>query len=217
MQWNENQVISYNHLPLLKHALATPLTSILINAEQALERTKPSEKQFQPLNAIYHQTRHAVSILKMADHTSPSFTKFSLEHLLGDLKMMFPPTTNRQLLVFYQVSHQVLIVGPKTHFLEALICLINNAFESYHQEKNQLVMVSAIKKQLFLEIKIVDAGRGINKSLRSQPRLKSTKENHLGIGLAYVKHILTWYFHAELKIDTRKRLGTTITINLPLN
>lgn len=209
----------FSTTPIIKHSLATPLTNILFNSEIAIENIK-SKNSYCPqneLNSVITNAKYIKSLLYLTEKQQKYI--FSPQKALFELIKMNNQTKLKQSLVS-RVSLPIkkFINGNKLLFQETLVCLLNNAFESYQQNtKNKLVFLSAIEKDNNCLISVVDGGKGMNwleKNLASLP-FNSNKNKHSGLGLFFAKQTIEKDFHGKLSIKSKKNKGTTIEVTLP--
>lgn len=204
----------FSNSGLLKHALATPITSILINTELALavnpRLIKPNH--FHYLNQIMLSANYIKSVLKLADKSPSSYqSSFFIRPALQEVIILVEkPHPSVNFMIKTDCQHSLRVNGPKLLFQEAMVCLLNNAAESYlEKQTNQAVLLSLTKSGTKLTIQIIDGGNGWDKN-RDKP-------GHSGLGLKFVLNVIRKEFAGELQIinHTRRR-GTTAKVTFPL-
>ncbi len=231
---HSNQTSNYfSSLDLIKHSFNTPLTSLMINLELALELQAQSFKLSQPKK---NYTQYLQNALLCADYLKAIMNSDQTQLLkkpqfriksamMQVINMVKKAQTKVQIINFITLNKQLKLAGSKLYFQEALICLINNACEAYdEQAPNRLVMLWAQQQKQQLELKIVDAGRGflqLADTLAAGKKinwhqLETTKSDHLGLGLKFVKKVVMDHFKGQLQIRTQPNKGTTISWRIPL-
>ena len=113
---------------------------------------------------------------------------------------------------------ECLFQGNKLAFQEMVVCLLNNAYESYLAAKNRLVFLSATVENDLLKLVVTDGGRGMSwlaKTLSVSP-LYTSKNNHAGLGLYFVKKTIEAEFSGKLLLRSRLHKGTSATLLFPL-
>ena len=204
---------------ILKHGIANPITSILINSNLALERIeKNPDKIKEHLEQIQLTAKYIQNLLKRESFIQKD--KFFIETAIKEI-LIINSGYKRKLIYSYQnnLPDGIQIKGNKILFQELLICLLNNADEAYQTEKNKTVLVTTRKENKKIIISITDGGIGMN-WLEKNVALKknfSMKENHSGNGLYLVKKILKEEFMGRIELISQKNRGTTVKCFLPLS
>ncbi len=113
----------------------------------------------------------------------------------------------------YEEKEPIIISGDKSLIRQALMNLLQNAFEATHRGE---IKVSASKEKNSVVIKIADSGMGIaqDKLSRIFDPFFSTKEKGLGIGLYLVKKIIEAH-HGQIEAQSEPGQGTTFLLKLP--
>ena len=99
-------------------------------------------------------------------------------------------------------------------FAEMMNILITNSIEAIENEGD--IIISATLSLNTITITITDSGCGIPKSVQDNlyNPFNTTKQNHLGFGLAKVNKYVT-LMGGDLSYQTNENIGTTITMVLP--
>lgn len=209
----------FSTTPIIKHSLASPLTNILFNSELAIENIK-NQNNYCPHNELHSVILNAQYIKSLLFLTETEQTYlFSPQKALAELIKMNNQTKLRQSLVS-RVSLPVkkFLLGNRLLFQETIVCLLNNAFESYQQNtNNKLIFLSAIEKENNCLISVADAGQGmtwLEKNLASLP-FQSRKNQHSGLGLFFAKQTIEKDLQGKIVINSKKNKGTTIEVTLP--
>jgi len=215
----------FSNSQILKHALATPVTTILLNLELALA-CEPGDLVFKSnfshyLNRAFLSAKYLKSILKESGNQKASFYQsFFLKQAINEVSIIAKKSScTSQLINYLSIDDQLLIKGSKIYFQEAMICLLNNAFESYQDNvANKLVVLSARKKDKEVEINITDAGQGMNWLRQKMAVIPgvSMKKKHQGLGLAFAKKLITQKMTGKFYINSKANKGTRIRLLLPL-
>lgn len=210
----------FSTTPIIKHSIATPLTNILFNSELAIENIRKNKTNYCPeseLSSVMMNAKYIESLLFLSDKQQTYL--FSPQKALFELIKMNDQTKLKKSLVSrVSLPFKKFLVGNKLLFQEILVCLLNNAFESYQKNTtNKLVFLSAIEENEKCLISIVDGGRGMNwweKNLASLP-FNSTKQKHSGLGLFFAKQTIEKDFKGKIIIKSQKNKGTTVEVTLP--
>lgn len=209
----------FSSAPIIRHSLATPLTNIILNAEIAQEQLqqKPNHPADLYLQQVLLNARRVQSFLALAD--APATVKFSVKAALTELLLLNEHSVLKKHLVSRMaLSQRAVLNGNKFSFQEMIICLLNNAFESYPANQvNKLVFLTAETKRTGLRVAVIDGGSGMNwfQQKLCMTQNYSTKRAHQGLGLPFVKKTIEQFFHGRLTITSRPRRGTTISLYFP--
>ncbi len=209
----------FSTTPIIKHSLATPLTNIIFNSELAIENLN-KQHHYCPkneINSVKLNAEYIKSVLYLSEKKQTYI--FSPEKAIAEIIMMNDGSKLKQSLVSrISLPLKKHLLGNKLLFQEVIVCLINNAYESYQKNiKNKLVFLSAISKNDCCAISIVDAGKGMSwweKNLAQLP-FSSKKPHHSGLGLFFVKQTIEKEFAGKILINSIKNKGTTIELKIP--
>lgn len=215
----------FSSLRVLKHATATPITNLLLNLELIYK-----DKQFEKLssNSRFYlkkaimSTNYLKSIMKQCnDHQTTRGASFNIKDAIYEvINICKKPTTEAQLIPYIQLPKEESLSGNRLYFQEAMICLLNNAFQAYTKNHaNKLVVLFASKKDSYCEIKIVDGATGFLQ-LNDCEIKKSNNFNTFnsgGVGLEFVRKVLIEHFNGKFHISSKVNKGTTIQCLFPVS
>jgi K+-sensing histidine kinase KdpD len=205
--------------PILKHSLATPLTNILFNSELAIENINRQTTYCakSELNRVMLNAKYMKSLLLIQEERN-NYIFSPQKAVLELIKLNDGAKIKTGLVSRIALPVKKYLQGNKLLFQEILVCLINNAYESYNQKiKHKMVFLSVLEKRNNCLISIVDAGKGMNwweKNLASMP-FHSQKNKHSGLGLYFAKYTIEKNFNGKISIKSRKNKGTTISLSIP--
>ncbi|NCN45684.1 MAG: hypothetical protein COU63_03185 [Candidatus Pacebacteria bacterium CG10_big_fil_rev_8_21_14_0_10_36_11] len=209
----------FSTTPILQHSLATPLTNILSLSELALENIKQENlyKPEQELQRVLLNAKHMQSMLAFRDRQQRYV--FSPQKAINELLCINDQTRiKKNLVTRIVIPANKFLCGNKLLFQEIVVCLLNNAHESYNKKtKHKLVFLSAINKNSNCLLSVVDAGKGMNwweKQMALKP-FSSFKQNHSGLGLFFVKQTVEKEFNGSVNIRSKIKQGTTIELSFP--
>ena len=206
----------------ISHQLKTPLTSLnMIN--DLLYDDMPEEKRKEfldnmhfELEKIYWLINTLLNIAKLDSKTIIlKKRKENLYLILEELKKEFSimcETENAKIEI--DVDKNLEINCDKKWTKEAIANLIKNAIE--HNAKK--IKISATKNAVYTRIYIEDNGEGIDdKDIRHIferfYKTKNSKDNSLGLGLAFTKSIILNQ-DGDIKVTSKKGYGTKFIIEL---
>ncbi len=213
----------------VSHELKTPLTSISGFAELMKNGLVPPETMQEFAGDIYKECGHLIAlvddILKLSrlDEASPELTPENVdlytlsEQILNKLK---PIAEKQKLTLTLEGSHQS-ITGIRRILDEMIYNLCDNAIK--YNKKNGSVTVSVTADQQTVVLSVSDTGIGIPEGQEDRvfERFYRVDKSHsrriggTGLGLSIVKHSAQ-YHNAELTLDTKAGVGTTITVTFPI-
>jgi signal transduction histidine kinase len=204
--------------PVIKHSLATPLANILLNTEIAVNNIDSNNNSAVYLRRVLLNARYLESILKLSESSSPQ--PFSPKKALSELIVLNEGSKlKKHLITRTFLPKELSLLGSKLAFQEIITCLLNNAYESYRTKaKQRVIFLSALLKNQLLELSVIDGGQGmtwLTKKLSVNP-LYSTKNNHSGLGLYFVKKTLEQEFSGSFLLDSKVGRGTKVTLLFPL-
>ncbi len=144
------------------------------------------------------------------------------ESLLELVEICKKPSLQGHLVHYLQLNGNEMLEGNKLYFQEAVICLLNNAFQAYQEHAaNKLVVLIANIVEEQLQIKVVDGATGLlelNDSQNESAKLNNPLElANKGTGLQFVEGVVTNHFSGSIQIDSKLSRGTTVHCNLPLS
>ncbi len=206
----------------ISHQLKTPLTSLnMIN--DLLYDDIPEEKRKEFLDNMHFELEKIYwlinTLLNMAKLDSRTIilkkTPENLYALLDDVKKEFSiMCETEEVEIEINVNKNIEINCDKKWTKEAIANLIKNAIE--HNAKK--IKVSATKNAVYTRIYIEDDGEGIDsKDIRHIferfYKTKNSKDNSLGLGLAFTKSIILNQ-DGDIKVTSKKGYGTKFIIEL---
>lgn len=209
----------FSTAPIIKHTLATPLTNIITNSELAVEnlQLKTSYSPETELQKVILNAQYMKSVIMLRE-TKQQYIFSPLKAIQEIIKINHSSKLKKGLVTRVAIPIKKHLTGNKLLFQEMIVCLLNNAYESYKRKTtHKMVFFSATDHKKNCKITIVDAGKGMNwweKNLSTYP-FQSLKKKHSGLGLYFVKQTLEKDFNGKLSIRSQKNKGTTISLSLP--
>ncbi|HYD35444.1 MAG TPA: HAMP domain-containing sensor histidine kinase [Vitreimonas sp.] len=199
---------------LFLHAVSTPLSSILINLELALEHLAHSQHSFLLREALV-SARHLQALT-----TSTQYQAFNILQALHEVIIMFKrPYATHVFLSSLKIPDTGMLIGNKYHFQESLLCVLKNAAQAYEDHAtNKLIYLTAHIDEGQLVLRVIDGGHGISWWARvvfKYPYFDTLKKRP-GLGLRFVKSIIETHFGGKMMISPVLHKGTTVTLKIPL-
>lgn len=213
----------FSHHKILQHTLGTPLSTILLNSEMALklaDSSSPKKNYFHHLNQVFLSAKYIERILTMDENSATTHTSFKVNQALQEvLSLTKTPHSNLNLIAHLNLDSTVKLQGNQLYFQEAIICLLNNAVESYPSHtKQKTVLLESHLQENTLQIHISDGGQGFSWWQKQQLKYfspKSTKSHHSGVGFSFAKKVICKTFQGKISVDSKRNRGTTVKILIP--
>lgn len=210
----------FSNLTVLKHALATPLTNILLNlevifADRHFNRMKPNCQHY--LSSAWLSAKY---IKRIMDNTTHLSQQFYVAEAIKEVLAIYPPKkSNCHLIPFIKIDDQCRLNGSRIYFQEIVICLLNNAFEAYQpNSSNRLVILTVEKIDEKMCLRVVDGGRGFESLAESNGLyLSDSNKDSGGTGLVFAQKALKQYFQGKMKIKTFHKRGSSVACFFPLS
>lgn len=203
---------------VLSHSLASPLTTLSCALDECLENPKKLTNKAlrSKITAAYN---HLESLYKTWQRGhQQAVSQFSVATSIHESIILSGIKEKSQVILQINVPKTTRLLGNKALFQEMLICLLNNAHESYHPDdpyKTVLCTVKQLPEKLLLEI--IDSGSGMNRIAQVVACLDgvSFKQSGRGVGLPFAKTVVEQLFAGSLYLCSEPGLGTRICISLP--
>ena len=122
----------------------------------------------------------------------------------------------KEIELIADLSQKPLMINMHRHVLRtAVFYIYKNAMEA--TPRGGSITTSTTKNTDSISVIISDTGLGIAKENISRvfDNFFTTKVNAVGMGLPFVKHIISEHF-GDIKIESQKGVGTTCTIRFPV-
>lgn len=206
---------NYNYTTkTLAHACSTPLTILHCNLEQLLIDTHSNQKVIQ--ESLLATERLSALLESNYNQDSQKFNlKQSLDIATAFVKMKY----DIQILHCYE-NLNIEIEANQYEIEETLICLLNNAAESYTSVNgSDVIILYGKKNKRHINLWIQDFGRGMNRVTKhlSSIHTFTTKKNGSGLGLSFARDVIVKKYHGSLECESKLGIGTTISISLPFS
>lgn len=202
------------------HKFATPLNTMGIRLDRLLRQTNLSASALVDAEEALASLRDARDHLRDLSLVSAFKTPAQVSFDLVDVEAFFHSLLEKKRGEGIRIHGAVRVDGgshlflPETVFRDCLADLIDNARESYHPRTDGDVEVQVFAKERgFLDIEILDRGRGWEQSIREhlgEPYV-TTKDMGNGLGLYNAKMLL---YSLGGKLDCLDRVGGGAVVHL---
>lgn len=215
----------------VSHELKTPLTSISGFAE-LLQNSLVKPPDIPGFAARIHDeaTRMLTlinDIIKISklDEKSPQFISepLHLNNIIQEtITRLYPIAKQKNVTLHFSKQPLTPLYGVRTLIDELVYNLLENAIK-YNQPGGR-VTITACNEANLITLTVADTGIGIPAEHHARiferfyrvDKSRSRKMGGTGLGLSIVKHIAD-YHHAKIALTSTESIGTTITINFPVD
>jgi signal transduction histidine kinase len=222
---NQQTHLLEKRLEGLIHNINTPLNTI-IGYVQILLRENPESKALQKIMESGFQID--ASLKSIHDKIEASRTRFPQyvdvnkvirnELEISRNNLFFKHNVNVELALEEKLPLLNIVYGDLSYCLDAVLW---NAIESLHVKENKMIYIETKMQNDWLRIIIRDTGSGILP--KDMPYLyeygfstkKSDNAQHLGLGLSFTRQVIHDYL-GKISINSEYKIGTTVTIDLPV-
>ena len=237
-QLKSYQSLRADFISNLTHELRTPLSALCGYAETLIRGVDDSQTQVRFLGIIERQSKRLASLiddlLSLSDLerglTALNFADVEPKRLLDETgELMQPAAHQREIAISVCAEHSLpAVLGDRDRLQQVLINLIDNSIK--YTPRGGAIKLSAAVSQIIngdargaVDLIVADTGEGIpaahiprlTERFYRVDRARSRELGGTGLGLAIVKHIVQLH-QGRLKIESRVREGTTVTVSLPI-
>ena len=224
---SNSEQVKNDFISSVSHELRTPLTAIKGWAE-TLDDIDDQETIKKGMRVISSESERLSSMVEeLLDFSRIQNGRFNMLKAnmdilaeLGEAVLIYQEKARREGIEIIYNEPELLpfIHGDKNRLRQVFINIIDNAIK--YSDAGGCVTIEAAEKGAYIEIIVSDTGCGI--SATDLPRIKTKffKANHnrrgSGIGLAVAEEIISMH-DGILSIDSVEGVGTTVTIEIPIN
>jgi len=207
----------------LSHEIRNPLGGIKGAAKLFKELSSYDEELVNVMiEEIERIERLLNDVVRSFDFSSLSFKKENIHRLIQQAVELFSSRISEmdiEILYRFDPSLPEIPVDAD-RLLQALINLIKNAIEAMEECPRRILKLEtgyAIHPSGFIFIKVSDTGKGMDSEELKNFSLPffTTKEKGLGLGSFIVREVVKGH-GGELKVESRKGEGTSVTLLLPM-
>ncbi|MCX5773579.1 MAG: ATP-binding protein [Fusobacteria bacterium] len=208
----------------VSHELRTPIASIknMIEVELSQERSREEYEEIliKVVEEINWLGNMVTDLLMLENLNAASLVKVEInlktmvEQVVELLSIL---TVDRNIEMVVNISANTIIHGDKNKIRRVIMNLISNSIK-YNRE-NGKIFISSLTNRKGVLLEVEDTGIGIKKEniqkifhrFFREDKVRTTKKEGLGLGLAMVKHILSLH-EAEVAVQSVEGQGTKISI-----
>ena len=199
------------------HEIKNPLTPMKLKIQQMLRSMNDTSVNYKVLYSLLGQIDNLSSIAdsfsSFAQLPAPHNEVFNFSKLLRETLSIY---SSDEFQIHLEIAEEVMIYADVDLMRQILNNLIINAIQSYIESPYYLEVGLQVKDDKFL-LAIKDRGQGISDldvSNIFKPYF-TTKENGIGIGLAFAKKGVE-QAGGNIWFETEKEVGTSFFIKMPL-
>lgn len=206
----------------ITHEMQTPLT--IMRGELGMLRNElnnnPKIDKFEKsIDRISHFISNMLRLSKLDFADNLKKGKINLSLVMKNLSEEFEIISSANNIDFRtKIQPDVMIIGDEYKIIELITNLVSNAIKYTDNERQ--VDMNLIQTDKIAKIEIKDSGIGIDEKdlpnifIRFYHAKNQQKNNSTGLGLAICKKIVEIH-NGNIKIESQKKMGTTVTVILP--
>ncbi len=220
----------------MSHEIRTPMNAIL-GMTRLLQKTNLSPKQAVYQEAIKASADNLLVIINdILDISKIEAGKLNIESEGFDLNRLIQSLCNsirfraeeKGVGLFYEVDRRIfgkVLIGDPVRLNQVLLNLVNNAIKFTNQGRVELecILVDASEEFYVIEFRVIDTGIGIDENKLNTIFESFTqggddvnkKFGGTGLGLSISRQLVD-LFGGELKVKSKKRMGTTFYFTLKM-
>jgi len=211
----------------IAHEMKNNLGSIRMIFEQLIKDKNILSEEKKYLKLAYNQLIECIkipeSLLSLSKNSSEHTENVNIKSVIESVYVLLDYEAKRKgiELNVSAPDNPVTVLGNETDFKMIFLNLCQNAIKAMPGGGSIDILISEQKNKVKILVK--DNGQGIEKqNLRKifEPFFSSDiqggKSSGTGLGLSIVKSLVE-NFGGNIKVASKKNIGTTFTINLPLN
>ena len=203
------------------HEIRNPLTGVKGLIQLLSEKyTDPKDRYyFDVINSELKRNNEIVSeFLILGKPTAQMRDNINIAETLQELKPLIMSEGNsHNAECIWQVPNEPVIVKcVKDEMKQVILNITKNAFESFEKPGTIEIRLHPHEDD-FCKLKISDNGKGIPKDALEKifRPFYTSKDTGTGLGLVICKRIIH-SFGGSIEIDSKEKIGTTVTILLPI-
>ncbi|MBG9376713.1 PAS domain S-box protein [Panacibacter sp. DH6] len=220
----------------MSHEIRTPMNAILGMAKQ-LERTVMDGQQQFYLNAINNAASNLLVIINdildfskiEAGKMTLESTAFELEAVVGKaLQVIVHKAEEKGLALYSKIDTTIapVLIGDPYRINQILINLLGNSVK--FTEKGSISIYCSVSAERessqLINIEVVDSGIGMSDDFQHSLFNKFEQEDDnngkrysgTGLGMSIVKELIE-LMHGNITVQSKKNIGTIVSVNIPFN
>lgn len=191
----------------LFHDLITPLTSVALSVSE-YDKTQSKLYIDRAIKAS-DKMRHLIEITKNQIKEKDTAELFSVKEEIQAVVDLLQYWIRKKDIIITITGDDFFLHGISLKFNQIISNIVQNAIESFDSEKQYFIDIKIATNKLTI------SNNGPQIPSEILPKLMAeqitTKENHFGIGLPMIRHIIREDFNGDIKITSDQEL-TTFTI-----
>jgi PAS domain S-box-containing protein len=201
--------------------IINPAVVISMMSRRMLDGNRLDEVERANIETICEESEKLQKIIReFGDLINKKESLFSYEDMNGIVKeameLIRKQADRKEIELIADLAQKPLMINMHRHVLRtAVFYIYKNAMEA--TQRGGSITTSTTKNTDSISVIISDTGLGIAEENISRvfDNFFTTKVNAVGMGLPFVKHIISEHF-GDIKIESRKGVGTTCTIRFPV-
>ena len=217
---------------IIVHELKNPITGVVGLSKLMIDNSSMSTDEMQELLKEVYLSGERMNDLvnRFLDVQRLEYGRIPVEFLDVDMFQIVNDVRSISNSLLTQKNLKIDITAKGTHFVvsgskdllfDAIQNLVSNAIK--YGDKDRTIELLIHEKPTTLEVSITDHGYGISmedqkkvfeKFFRVRSNIKSAREKGTGLGLAYVKEIVSKH-NGDIQLESNAEIGSRFTIALP--
>lgn len=233
MSLRESNAIKDKFYSIIAHDIRNPLNPISVGIEvlkQRYELNIDAEKQSKIINDLSDATKVLAELLENLlqwtnVHRGKMFfkpAKFDLADVVNSsIHLLNENIKQKQIVLFSDIAQETYVMGDMNMIGIVMRNLLSNAIK--FSNKGGIIKISAVMKESFYEISIIDTGVGMNQEivdkLFDSDSFHTTEgtnyEKGTGLGLKLCKEFIDLH-ECTISCKSRENSGSTFKFTLPI-
>ncbi len=222
----QEQLVSIGELAGgVAHDINTPIsaikTGILMLNEMSGERTESEKNILQRMDNCATKIINIVNSMRnqIRNLGGDTNVEFKISNVVNDIKIItYHEVFKNKSEVIIDIQEDVSITGDPTKLGQVLTNLVVNAAQAYDEKGGKIEIIVSNEDNMAL-IEVNDYAGGIDENIMPYvfKNILTTKgTNGTGLGLYLAYSVIKGNFNGELSFDTKKGVGTTFKIKIPM-
>tara|TARA_A100000171_G_C2136053_1_gene150342 strand:+ start:1406 stop:4078 length:2673 start_codon:yes stop_codon:yes gene_type:complete len=201
----------------IAHELRTPLASIDMNCRLIQKDPTKIDDCLESIQRISKNTQSVIDNLltKISPRKKLIIETLELNPLIEKTLSLYESKESENIIVHKDLCVEPLYINVDEHlFVHVILNLFKNACESVKRAGKGTVRIRTYIEKDSIYLSVTDTGEGLSSSQQSLlfQEFFSTKKGGAGLGLFFVKNVLT-RLDMRIEVSSQKGEFTTITIN----
>jgi signal transduction histidine kinase/ligand-binding sensor domain-containing protein len=187
--------------------------------------SKYKEKINNHITDIYYNVDNIRNLLELFGYKKDTLdVLFNVNEVIDKVVSFYKRKDELIQIEYYTGGSDLTLFGSKEEFSMVMYNILNNAFQAIQlkgeEVEGNITIRTNIDESKHINIWIKDDGVGIDKEVKEKIfefGFTTKEKDGLGIGLYFVKEVITDSFNGTVEVDSYKGKGTTFRLIIPQN